>query len=66
MTGVQTCALPILLKPENVDELTGKCTHTAEKWGEVADHLWYSRPENQNIEIQHQEKTNHPEKALTL
>lgn len=35
-----------MLKPENVDELTGKCTPTAEKWGVVADKIWYSRPDN--------------------
>ena len=39
-----------MLKPENVDELTGKCTSTAEKWGVVADHIWYGRPENQGGE----------------
>lgn len=35
-----------MLKPEDVDELTGKCTPTAEKWGVVADHIWYSKEEN--------------------
>lgn len=35
-----------MLKPENVEELTGKCTHTAEKWGVVADKIWYSKPAN--------------------
>ena len=39
-----------MLKPENVDELTGKCTSTAEKWGVVADHIWYGRPVNQGGE----------------
>lgn len=36
-----------MLKPEDVNVLTGKCTHTAEKWGTVADHIWYAKPENQ-------------------
>ena len=36
-----------MLKPEKVDDLTGKCVSTAEKWAVVADHIWYSRPDNQ-------------------
>ena len=32
-----------MLKPENVDELTGKCTHTAANWGVVADKIWYEK-----------------------
>lgn len=36
-----------MLKPENVEVLTEKCTHTAEKWAVVADRIWYSKPDNQ-------------------
>ena len=32
-----------MLKPEDVDVLTGKCVGTAEKWGKVADHIWYGK-----------------------
>lgn len=32
-----------MLKPEDVDVQTGKCVGTAEKWGKVADHIWYGK-----------------------
>ena len=68
-----------MLKPENVDELTGKCISTAEKWGVVADHIWYGRTGNQcdvmdevtdrdgrEAEKFEKEKSRQGEKALSL
>ena len=49
-----------MLKPEDVDVLTGKCVGTAEKWGKVADHIWYGK---NGTEGQKEEKQLETEKS---
>lgn len=36
-----------MLKPEDVDTLTDKCQDTSQRWGNVADKIWYERPDVQ-------------------
>lgn len=40
-----------MLKPEDVDALTDKCQNISKKWGVVADHIWYNRPDNQGTAL---------------